>query len=255
MNKLLCVMIVLSLFLVGCVPVEDISVTNFEECVEAGNPVMESYPRQCRHGDDTFTEEISFVNSQDYCNGNNEVRECADYFIVLEEEKFEYYRADGFKVDCSELETEECIFLSQKLECRSENVCSPIVEQDEFDEVRAENEDRASKLAVDAVVSSDKYKSLNGRNPVRLLLMQKKCEGCWGADVRYFSADDKLYVARVDILSWAASEINYIDDGIPRMTEEDCLAAEGKLEARECLPGKEKIGFVVEILNSQVCCK
>jgi len=31
-------------------------VTNFEECVAAGNPVMESYPRQCRHGDTTFTE-------------------------------------------------------------------------------------------------------------------------------------------------------------------------------------------------------
>lgn len=31
-------------------------VTNFEECVAAGNPVMEIYPRQCRHGDQTFTE-------------------------------------------------------------------------------------------------------------------------------------------------------------------------------------------------------
>ena len=36
------------------------SITNFEECVEAGFPVMESYPRQCRVGDgDTFTEELS----------------------------------------------------------------------------------------------------------------------------------------------------------------------------------------------------
>jgi hypothetical protein len=33
-------------------------VTSFEECVAAGNPVMESYPRQCRHGDQTFTEII-----------------------------------------------------------------------------------------------------------------------------------------------------------------------------------------------------
>ena len=31
-------------------------VTNFQECVEAGNPVMESYPRQCRHDGETFTE-------------------------------------------------------------------------------------------------------------------------------------------------------------------------------------------------------
>ncbi|MDO8483221.1 MAG: Gmad2 immunoglobulin-like domain-containing protein [bacterium] len=33
-------------------------VTNFEECVTAGNPVMESYPRQCRHGGETYTESI-----------------------------------------------------------------------------------------------------------------------------------------------------------------------------------------------------
>ncbi len=34
------------------------NVTSFEECVAAGNPVMESYPRQCRHGELAFTEAI-----------------------------------------------------------------------------------------------------------------------------------------------------------------------------------------------------
>lgn len=33
-------------------------VTNFLDCVAAGNPVMESYPRQCRHGERAFTEVI-----------------------------------------------------------------------------------------------------------------------------------------------------------------------------------------------------
>lgn len=33
------------------------NITNFEECIEAGNPIMESYPRQCRAGDQTFTED------------------------------------------------------------------------------------------------------------------------------------------------------------------------------------------------------
>lgn len=32
--------------------------SNFEECVALGNPIMESYPRQCREGDTTFTEDI-----------------------------------------------------------------------------------------------------------------------------------------------------------------------------------------------------
>jgi len=33
-------------------------VNNFIECVEAGNPVMESYPRQCEHNGEIFVEEI-----------------------------------------------------------------------------------------------------------------------------------------------------------------------------------------------------
>ncbi len=32
--------------------------SNFEECVAQGNPVMESWPRQCRAGDKTFVENI-----------------------------------------------------------------------------------------------------------------------------------------------------------------------------------------------------
>jgi hypothetical protein len=35
-----------------------VMVTSFEECGAAGNPVMESYPRQCRHGDQLFVEDV-----------------------------------------------------------------------------------------------------------------------------------------------------------------------------------------------------
>ena len=37
-------------------------ITNFDECVAAGNPIMESYPRQCRDpiSDKTFVEEVEF---------------------------------------------------------------------------------------------------------------------------------------------------------------------------------------------------
>ncbi len=37
---------------------EEEEVDDFESCVAAGNPVMESYPRQCSHDDQTFTEEL-----------------------------------------------------------------------------------------------------------------------------------------------------------------------------------------------------
>lgn len=35
------------------------SITSFEECASAGNPVMESYPRQCRAHGKTFVESLS----------------------------------------------------------------------------------------------------------------------------------------------------------------------------------------------------
>jgi hypothetical protein len=42
----------------GLVVDETMEVNNFEDCVAAGNPIMESYPQQCRHGDRTYTEEV-----------------------------------------------------------------------------------------------------------------------------------------------------------------------------------------------------
>jgi len=54
MKKYLIYTIILILFFtVGCSPIN-----SFEDCIEAGNPAMESYPRQCRAGDITFVEEI-----------------------------------------------------------------------------------------------------------------------------------------------------------------------------------------------------
>jgi tRNA(Ser,Leu) C12 N-acetylase TAN1 len=35
-----------------------IDINNFEDCVEAGNSVMESYPRQCRVNGETYVEDI-----------------------------------------------------------------------------------------------------------------------------------------------------------------------------------------------------
>lgn len=40
----------------GCAKAE---ITSFEECAAAGNPVMESYPRQCRADGQTFVETVA----------------------------------------------------------------------------------------------------------------------------------------------------------------------------------------------------
>lgn len=65
MKKVLIPLILLILILVGVwwifsVAEKQSPITNFEECANAGNPVMESYPRQCRSAEgELFIEIIS----------------------------------------------------------------------------------------------------------------------------------------------------------------------------------------------------
>ncbi len=44
-------------FFIGCTQ----SVTDFDSCISAGYPAMESYPRQCSDGTNTYTEDISGI--------------------------------------------------------------------------------------------------------------------------------------------------------------------------------------------------
>jgi hypothetical protein len=56
MKKTYLLLLLTILVLSGC----STPITNFEECISAGNPAMESYPRKCRDpiSQKTFTEEI-----------------------------------------------------------------------------------------------------------------------------------------------------------------------------------------------------
>lgn len=53
-----------------------VTVTNFEECVAAGNPVMESYPRQCANDGVTYVEKISSPGEGDVPSGGTEIVLC-----------------------------------------------------------------------------------------------------------------------------------------------------------------------------------
>ena len=47
-----------TVFTSGCISQEKLEINSFEDCVKAGNPVMESYPPQCAvPGGSTFTED------------------------------------------------------------------------------------------------------------------------------------------------------------------------------------------------------
>ncbi len=52
------------------------TVNSFEECVSAGNPVMESYPRQCRHEGELFVEIIDVEPQVITCTPDQRNRFC-----------------------------------------------------------------------------------------------------------------------------------------------------------------------------------
>ena len=55
--KLIIFIILLILGILLAIVISNEKVDNFKECVKAGNPVMESYPRQCVDNGNTFVEE------------------------------------------------------------------------------------------------------------------------------------------------------------------------------------------------------
>ena len=68
----------------------NITVTDFESCVKAGNPVMKSYPPQCQDGNRTFVEE----NCQD---GKGNIKTISDAKkLTLQSEC-----GDRLNVDCA----------------------------------------------------------------------------------------------------------------------------------------------------------
>ena len=83
------IMILGILLMFGCQKVE---VTNFKECLEAGNSAMESYPRQCMHEGVTYIEEIEplkntiEVNNSLVTNPENEsIEDLEENQTVIEE--------------------------------------------------------------------------------------------------------------------------------------------------------------------------
>ena len=57
---------------------DQFKIFNFADCVEAGNPVMESYPRQCVANGENFTEELEMADSCGIPGANwlSEEQEC-----------------------------------------------------------------------------------------------------------------------------------------------------------------------------------
>ncbi len=77
MNKILLILVLLAVLsglayyvIERGTPAADRTVTSFEECVAEGNPVMESYPRQCRsQNGELFVEQIEMDTEEPVSDG------------------------------------------------------------------------------------------------------------------------------------------------------------------------------------------
>ncbi len=75
-------------------------VDNFKECIAAGNPAMESYPRQCRDGNQTFTELI-----ENFCTGD-----ITDLCMNLYEPVCGYPEEKTFTNSCFACQDQEIVY-------------------------------------------------------------------------------------------------------------------------------------------------
>ncbi|MFO8016719.1 MAG: Kazal-type serine protease inhibitor domain-containing protein [Candidatus Woesearchaeota archaeon] len=86
-------LLALSVVLAGCAGQSDEGagsaegISSFEECVEAGNPVMESYPRQCKADGEVFVEEIDEDQEDDGQSSDESGSGSGDVHYCTEQEK------------------------------------------------------------------------------------------------------------------------------------------------------------------------
>ena len=59
--KIFLIVVILLIFSIIIFELNHNKIDSFEECAKAGNPVMESYPRQCIANGNTFVEEIKDI--------------------------------------------------------------------------------------------------------------------------------------------------------------------------------------------------
>ncbi len=65
---------------------EKMVVSNFEECAALGNPILETYPRQCQHNNEIFIEEIEpIISKEEAINIAQQSSECLEIGTLTNE--------------------------------------------------------------------------------------------------------------------------------------------------------------------------
>lgn len=104
MKNIMFISIFALILIAGCST--QVIVNNFEECVDAGNSIVESFPRVCVHNGEVFTEEVVIEDKFEACEDLGGI-------ALAEFNECEYISEE----DCSLLEGE---FLECESACRND---------------------------------------------------------------------------------------------------------------------------------------
>jgi hypothetical protein len=196
---------VVLLLLAGCskeAPVIEKTITSFEECVAAGNPVMESYPRQCSDGKHTFTETIETPQEEPPAEEEQMVGNDRDEHGCIGSAGYSWCEA------------------KQKCLRTWEEQCEESAEEDTSQEDGAgqTDEDRAGDIAKAQIESISEYTAHNGRNIVVRNVQTLKCPGCFDVEI-YFERDSVINpggvttaIMHVKLEDWKLKDVTAVYD-------------------------------------------
>ena len=91
---------------------QNISINNFEECITAGYPAMESYPRQCNDGENTWTEKIGLTPEECIGYRGEVINIVGEEFPYCNKNQINLGSVEGLMCDCI-----CCINITSKNNC------------------------------------------------------------------------------------------------------------------------------------------
>lgn len=64
------ILLAITLFISACSANQQEEITSFQECIDAGNPMLKSYPAKCIYNNQTFVQELSKEQKCEGFRGN-----------------------------------------------------------------------------------------------------------------------------------------------------------------------------------------
>ena len=225
MKKTIFVLLTLTLlFLSGCGELKVEDITNFDECIAAGYPAMESYPRQCMTKDgESFTEDIIIEEPLYQCTDEQKQAEICtmDYTPTCGDDQVTYGNAcsacSSGNIDTYTMgECEEPMIGGQ----RDSNGCLGPAGYNYDEEIQActrdweldDQQKQAAQIAVEEVGSQYALTVVE--------VISYKCEGCFDVEL----IDEEYQQTTVTISFWEIStdEIEYYCSEDDQDTDLDC---------------------------------